>query len=260
MMETQTAKLPIFQGKPLIEIPQTIPQIGFLQVDFGKAFLKEYQGRTKADYDGNSNLNVLAYRDNVVKGSNPFAVVLANQILRQNRLRTANQADLERALKVSALSSRETYEDTGLVLRTEDDKDNSKNTSMAKDLASQLKARGIKFSPKNPTVIPLTGLELQTTQGNDYGLTFRLREDAQIYEAPILSEGGQFNSEDIDEKTGLPKKLGQGSRNLYVRDSGLSRLDLLDDLDLNSDDWDLDISYDYGRVVVVSGEATSPEN
>ncbi|MEK6840907.1 MAG: hypothetical protein AABX79_03060, partial [Nanoarchaeota archaeon] len=63
-----------------------------------------------------------------------------------------------------------------------------------------------------------------------------------------------------DEKTGLPKKLGQGSRNLYVRDSGLSRLDLLDDLDLNSDDWDLDISYDYGRVVVVSGEATSPEN
>ena len=259
-METQTAKLPIFQGKPLIGIPEFSPQIGFLGGDFGKAFLEEYLGRTKVDYEGNRVLNILKYDNGIIKGSNPFAVVLANQILRQNGLRTATHADLERALKVSALSLRGTYEDTGLVLISEEDRDHSTNTYLAKDLAKQVKARGIKFSPKNPAVIPLTGLELQTTQDNDYVLTFKLREDAEVYEAPILSEDGQFNSEDIDEKTGLPRKLGQGSRTLYVIDSGLSRLCLNGDLDLYSYSRYLDNSGDDGRVVVVSGEATSPKN
>jgi len=36
-------------------------------------------------------LNVLSYSNDVVKGSNPFAVVLANQVLREEGLRTATQ-------------------------------------------------------------------------------------------------------------------------------------------------------------------------
>ena len=257
-METQTAKLPEFKGKPLIEIPEFIPQIGFLEGDFGKAFLNEYQGRAKADYPGNSVLGVLNYDSGVVKGSNPFAVVLANKILRQNGLKTATQADLEKLLKIGG-DLRGTYEDTGLVLRSEDDNDYSKNTPLAKGLAEQVRTRGIKFSPKNPIMIPLTELELEKAD-NGYGLTFRLREDAQIYEVPILSNDGQFNSEDVDEKTGLPTKLGKGNRTLYTRNSGLSRLYLNDGLGLYSDGRNLGGSSDYGRVVVVSGEATSPKN
>ena len=246
----ENTKLPAFKGKPLIEIPETPPQAGFLEGDFGKAFLEEYKGRVKANYNDNANLDVLRY-DGVVKGSNPFAVVLANQILRQENLRTATQADLEKALKIG-WDLKGTYEDTGLVLRNKKDENYFKNTLLAKDLAKQVKARGIKFSSKNPVMIPLTELELKKAD-NNYGLTFKLREDAEIYEAPILSKQGKFNSKDIDEKTGLPKKVSSsGNRTLYVRDSGLSRLDLNNDLDLSSNDRYLDDSGDDGRVVVIS--------
>lgn len=60
-------KLPTFQGKPLIEISKNTPQAGFLEGDFGKAFLKEYQGKVKTDYNENSALNVLSYSEDVVK-------------------------------------------------------------------------------------------------------------------------------------------------------------------------------------------------
>jgi len=250
---------PIFKGKPLMEIPEFIPQAGFLEGDFGKAFLKEYNGRVSADYNDNSNLNILSYKDNVVKGSNPFAVVLANKILREESLRTATQADLGKALKIG-WNLKGTYEDTGLVLRSEEDKDYSKNTPLAKDLAFQVKARDIKFSSKTPVMIPLIGLELEKA-GNNYGLTFKLKEDAEIYKAPVLSKGGKFNSENIDEKIGLPKKVFiSGDRTLYTRNSGLSRL-------LRSWNGGWDASWDYlgdsggdGRVVAVSGEATRAED
>lgn len=259
-MNTRT-KLPQFKGKPLIEVPAEIRQADFLGGDFGKAFLEEYQGRVEADYKRNGNLNVLRYDSGVVRGSNSFAVVLANQILRQEGLRTANQADLEKVLRLGVLPLRGTYEDTGLVLRSEEDGDYSKNTLLARDLAKQVKERGIELSPKNPVMIPLTGLELENAD-NDYNLKFRLREDAEIYNAPILNEkNGNFSSEDIDGKTGLPTKLGEGNRTLYTRGSGLSGLGLYYGLGLFSDGGSLGSSYGgVGRVVVVSGEATSPEN
>ncbi len=253
-METK-AKRPVFNGKPLIAIPAVIPQAGFLEGDFGKAFLEEYQGRVKSDYKGNFVLDVLKYGNDVVKGSNPFAVVLANQILRQEGLRTATQADLEKALRIG-WNLRGTYEDTGLVLRTKEDKDNPKNTPLAKDISSQLMARGIKFSPKNPVMVPLTGLELANAD-NDYRLTFILREDAEAYEAPILTKEGKFNSEDIDEKTGLPRQVKGGDRCIYARNSGLSGLCLGGGLVLSSSDGGLGGSYEDGRVVVVSAEGTS---
>jgi len=250
-------KLPAFIGKPLIKIPETIPQIGFLKIDFGEAFLEEYYRRVQADYGSASALNVLSYRDGVVIGSNTFAVVHANQILREEGLRTATQADLEKALRTNALELRGTFEDTGLVLRSEEDK-YSKNTPIARDVARQITARGGMFSPENPVMIPLIGLELETAD-NHYGLTFRLREDAEVYEAPVLRKNGEFNSEDINEKTGLPRKTrSSGSRSLYTSDNGLSGLFLDDVLDLLSGKWDLGYSNDNGRVVVVR-EGTSPE-
>jgi hypothetical protein len=258
-METKT-RLPAFKGKPLIEIPTFIPQVGFMEGYFGKAFSEEYQGRVKADYQNSSALNVLNYRNDIVSGSNPFAVVLANQILGQEGLRTATQADLEKALKVGALNLRGFYEDTGLVLRSEEDRDYSRNNALSRELAKQVKERGIKLNQRNPVMIPLIGLEVEKAD-NDYGLTFILKEDAEIYNVPILNqETGSFSSEDIDEKTGLPVKLGQGNRTLYTRNSGLSRLYLGNLLSLTSGSGGLDGSGGGGRVVVVSAEGTSPQN
>ena len=41
----QTKSLPIFQGKPLIEIPRVIPQVDFLGKDFGREVDQEIRSR-----------------------------------------------------------------------------------------------------------------------------------------------------------------------------------------------------------------------
>ena len=251
-METKT-KLPQFKGKPLIEIPAFIPTIGFLEGEFGKAVLEEYQGRVKADYRDASALRVLFYDNGVVVGSNPFAVVLVNGIVGEEGLRTATPADLERALKADALQLRGQYEDTGLVLRSED----SPNEYLARNLMAQIKARNPKA--KMPAMIPLCGLELVTDNNSPHQLAFRLRDNAEIfYDLSVLNKDGNFSSEDVDEKTGLPKKTGSnGDRHLYTRNSGLSRLYLDRGLVADSDGEDLADSDGSGRVVVVSAEGTA---
>ena len=248
-MKKTLTKLPVFKGKPLIEIPEFIPQAGFLEGDFGKAFFEEYNGRADADYNGNSVLNVLTYNDNVVKGSNPFAVILANQILREKGLGTATQADLERILRINALDLHGFYEDTALVLRTE----TNPNEYLAKNLAEQIKTR----VGKTPIVIPLNRLELINDSNSPHGLTFKLTDKSELIYVPILD--GKNNGKSFSEtggKYGLPEKLREGNRTLYTRDSGLSRLDLARDLDLASAWGSLHDSDGNGRVVVVSGEAT----
>jgi hypothetical protein len=236
--------------KPQIKIP------GFLEGDFGKAFLEEYQGRARADYNGNSALNVLKYNGKIVKGSNPFAVVLANQILREQGLKTASQADLERALRTGTLNLWGTYEDTGLVLRTEEEP----NVYLAKDLMRQVKARN--KESKMPVMIPLMGLELKVDSNSPFGLIFNLTDCSELIYAPILAgENHRKSFSETTEKTGLPNKLETGnSRTLYTRAGGLSGLCLDGDLSLASDGSDLADSGDNGRVVVVSAEGTSPEN
>jgi|SRR3989344_2923252 len=242
-------KLPEFRGKPLIEVPKTIPQADFLQGDFGREVLEEYQGRVKADYENLRVLNVLADSSNLIVGSNPFAVVLINQVIREEGLRTATLADLERILKVGALQLKGTYEDSGLVLRTDGDS-YQRNDYLAKDLTYQVKARG---KSKMPVMISLTDLDLAKDEKSPYGLAFKLRDDSNIIYAPVLNkETSRFDSKDIDEKTGLPKKLGKGNRNFYTRQGGLSGLDLNGSLNVVSDWDDLDSSDSGGRVVVVS--------
>ena len=65
-----------FQGNPLIEIPKNIPSYNFLIGNFGKEFLEEYNGIVKSNYKDNSNLKVLKFTDNVIKGSNSYSIFL----------------------------------------------------------------------------------------------------------------------------------------------------------------------------------------
>ena len=250
-MKTQT-QLPEFKGIPLIEISENIPQADFLQGDFGKAVLEEYQERVKEEYNDNKNLKVLEYEDEVIKGSNPFAICLVNQIVREEGLRTATQSDLEKILKLNALNLRGFYEDTSLILRSEDEP----NSYLAKDLSEQIKQRQ---ELKYPVMIQLYGLELRNDEDSNYSLAFNLRDDSEIIYVPILNENSEnFSSQDIDEKIGLPKKLGEGERYFYTGDSGLSRLSLDDELGLGSLDYHLADSDGDGRVVLVkTGEAGS---
>jgi len=226
------------------EAPKIIKVPGFLSGDFGRDFSEEYQGRMKTDF-GNANvLNVL--KDG--KGSNPYAVVLANQILRQVGLRTATPADIERILRQKSLDLSGVYVDTGLVLRSEDEP----NEYLAKDLIRQLGEQ------KLPVMIPLVGLDLRVDSNAPNGLAFNVREDAEIvYDEILNSECGNFDSDDVDEKTGLPQKLKGGDRYFYTRNSGLSRLYLGGYSDLGSIYWYLADSNVYGRVVITDAEGVA---
>jgi hypothetical protein len=225
----------------------------FLEGDFGQAVLKEYNGKAEKDYSNTSALNVLSYNRDIVRGSNPFVVVLINQIVEQEGLRTATQADLERILKVNALPLQGQYEDTGLVLRSAD----TPNKYLAKNLMQQIKAKNPKA--KMPVMIPLNGLELVADSSSPYKLAFKLKDSTEaFYDLSVLNKNGNFSSKDIDEETGLPKKTGNsGDRYLYTTNSGLSGFYLGGDLSLDSNYDSLAYSYDYGRVVVVSAEGTS---
>ncbi len=254
-MTTEAKTLPRFEGKPLI--PKEVLQANFLQGDYGRAVLEEYQGRVKSDFNNNPNLQVLSYNPNtnLVEGSNPFAVVLVNKILRQEGLRTATQSDLEEILKLQALELRRTYEDTSLVLRST----SGANEYLAQDLARKL---GIKTDKDGrlemPAILYLNRLELDNDPNSPYKLSFRLREDSRVvFDATkILNQSGSFSNEDIDKDSGIPLKLGKGDRSSYAREDGLSGLFLGRFLDLNSGWCGLANSDSGGRVVVV-GEANA---
>jgi len=246
-MKTEGCKFVQRTDKKTVLIP------GFLEGDFGREVNTEVQGK----YEKFNAVSTIAYNEktNLVQGSNLFYVVAVNEVLRENRLkiRTATQADLERMLKTRGIDLKEVYEDTALVLRNKE----NPNSYLAKDLIKQIQSR--KPKQEMPVMIPLNGLELQEDSDSKYGLSFRLRDDSDIIYAPILNKGnGNFSSEDINEKIGLPEKLvNNGNRTLYTRDSGISRLCLNRGLVLYSGWYDLTNSGSDGRVVLVGCEATT---
>jgi hypothetical protein len=235
---------PVSEARPLIVIPKDIPQIGFLGGEQGK----EIDASIKKDYKDFSVMQVGNYSDGKMRGSNPFYAVGVQSKLPFG-VRVSTQSDLETAMRIGALDLSGTYEDTGLVLRTV----GSPNSYLAVNLMKQVNER-LGKKAKMPVMIPLYGMGLVKDQDSPHGLAFKLKDDAEINYAPILNKpnNSNFNSEDIDTKTGLPTKVGKGNRTLWTKDSGLSRLDLDGDLDLYSNDGDLANSSDNGRVVLVS--------
>ena len=250
-------QLPKFTGAPLIEVPTVILRANFLTEDFGKAVFDEYKERAKADYGNADVLNVLSYSNDVVKGSNPPAVVLMNYVVSQAGLRTATPADLERVLRCNVLPLRGQYEDSALILRS----DRNPNEYLARDLIEQIKARNPKA--KMPLMIPLAGLELANDSNSNYGLVFKLKEDADIIYAPQLVKKNSGKTFSQTDRKGLPILDEEGNRTLYLwNNSGLSRLYLGGDLGLGVNYFsdDLGLSGGSGRVVCVSGEDGAKNN
>lgn len=247
-----------FEGKDLID-SEEVPKVNFLSGDFGKDVLEEYAEIVKKDYmDGSpsdvlpySALNVLSYNNNLarVSGSNPFAIVLINQVIKKERLRTANQADLEKILKTKVLDLSGTYEDSALILRSEWEP----NYYLAKNLMKQVKQRGKDSKIKMPVMIPLYDLELIKDFESPYGLSFKLKENAGIIYASVLNnKDNRFLSQNIDKETGLPGKFSkEGNRILHNGRSGLSLLRLGKFLNLYSESKFFDHSSNEGRIIVV---------
>ena len=239
----------------------------FLTGNYGREFLKEYNGIVDNDYDGNSVLKVLEWNDKeeVVTGSNDYSVVLANMIFikRGENLRTATPADLEKILKNKTLSLKGHYEDSALCWRSNEDP----NSYLAKALYESYKNNGINFKEGTPYICPLFSLSLKGDNNSPKGISFEVFDVNCWFEALILNQPSELNFEDndIDEDKGIPKNVRKnGTRTLYTRNyqgynpknSGLCRFHLNRNLDLNSDVAVLEDSNAVGRVVVVRAGGT----
>jgi len=238
-----------------LTIPDVNAQYSFLGGDLGKQVNERIHQRysaieaiTKITYNPNSQL---------VEGSNPFYVIAVNEVLRELypdlKIRTANQADLERILKLGNPDLRNQYEDSALVLRTEEEP----NEYLAKDLMKQVKARNPKL--KTPVMISLNGLNLRQDSNSPYKLSFELTDYSELIYAPQLSHSNDQKEFTNTDENGLPV-FDKGTRTLYTRESGLSRLYLGGYLGLSSRSEYLVDSYSDGRVVVVveSAEGAAP--
>ena len=210
----------------------------FIERPYAKEFLREYDGIADTDYDGNKYLKVLARENGIVIESNHFAVVLANQILRPKKIRTATPYDLGYILESSSfLPLRGQQVDLALLLVGDKDDDDEPDNQLLQHLLKQLRDNGLgapAVAPEVPVMIPLSELELERAD-NYYGLAFKLREDTK---AINLRKFGKY--EDI--------------RLLATKNWGLSGLVLSETQTLISTciHYSLDYPFNNGRIVIIS--------
>ena len=241
-------EVPSERVQPVAPVQQSSSLISNADFSFlggadGERIFKEYQARANRDYQTNPVLNKLTFSDNLVKGSNPFAFVLLNQILREEGRWVARPEDLEKCLSDVALDLKDTYGDSALVLRGNGDP----NEYLAKQLESQIRQRG---NFQYPIMIPLVGLNLKSDSDSPHGLGFELTASAELVYAPQFehkNNSAKFNNAD---GKGLPIFDENGSRTLYTGEGGLRRLFRNWDLDLGARYGDLAVSSGGGRVVV----------
>ena len=239
-------KISLYQGIPTTSHPKITFTASFLKGEFGMAILQEYKRRVQSDFDNSVTLDVLRYCGEVVKGSTPFSAVLINKILEEYGVRIAMPKDLEKIINTNSLPLQGFYEDVALVLRGEGEP----NRYLAHDLSTQIKRRQ---KLEYPVMIPLSSLHLNSRYFADYnGLSFKLRDDAEIIYAPQLVNANNCRKFCKTDFHGLPIFDDKGQRNLYTTDSGLSMLYLYGNFDLSSGNSNLNIAGPLGRIVIVN--------
>jgi hypothetical protein len=246
-----------FKGIPLIEIPKNIPSYNFLEGDFGKEALNEYNSVVKSNYKDNSNLKVLNFKDGVVKGSNSYAIFLMNDILSKQGLRTASPADVQKVIDNDDKFLNGNYVDLGVVLRNV----NGSNEYLTGQLAKQSKDRKYKFSNSNPLVFKPSDLELILDSNSPSGLGFKIKDSASPFNAPELSNKNDNKKFKNTNKNGVPVFDKNGNRTNYTTDNGLSRFSLGRYSDLNSWNDNFAGSIGDGRVVSLNDAlGVAPKN
>lgn len=230
-------------------------------IDFAKGSdtLQKYDESIKG-YGSRARKNLDKYslaRDGTILGSNSFMNAQLGWIVP-----IATPAEVEKAVRANPDFFRGTYQDVGLVLRSNGD-EYRPNDFVARNLAEQAKKRTGKMpTPKTPFRISLKGTSLKEDNSSDYGWVFVLGDETEVIEVPEFNpqnNGERFSKTD---ERGVPIFDNKGNRTFYAKSQGLSRLCLDWYLGLVSDGGSLAYSDVIGRVSIVeprSGE-TAPRN
>lgn len=246
-----------FKGRPLIEIPKNIPSYNFLEGDFGREVLREYNAKVKQDYNDNPNLRVLNFNEGIVKGSNSYSIFPIFEILSKYGLRNVSPGDVQKVINKDEDFLKGVYVDLGLVLRTVD----APNDYLAKQLGKQAKDMGYKFSNSNPLVFKSSDLELIADEDSSSGLSFNIMGSATPFNAKELCNKNDYKNFKTVNENGVPVFDKEGNRVSYTRNDGLSGFDLVRGSDLNSWYDCLADSNSGGRVVVFNdAEGVVPKN
>jgi hypothetical protein len=182
-------------------------------------------------------------------GSNLWKVLLLNQI----GIKTATLGELE-ALAVSHPEFLQGhFEDAPSVCLRSAEDSYAKNDYLTKQLAEYIGKSKIK------TPVVISGLKIKKDDASDYGLSFEKDGDFTFFEAQELSHVNNIKKFSRGNEKGIPIFDKNGTRKIYTRDKGLSRLYLDWNLDLCSLDGGLTNSYFDGRMVVDYAEGVAPE-
>ena len=197
-------------------------------------------------YDPNTKL---------VSGSTLFLAARVDTLVRPLGLRVVNLRDLSRPEVMKLIQDKYYTDAPALVVRSETDPNYPKNNRLIRRILDQAS----RFNPKFPFMV--TGFDaVQLEDKEGYGIDIVARDDFQVTEDErLLGKCSCSEFSDVDEQ-GFPLFDRKGSRTWYARDKGLSGLCLVSSLDANSSVDDLAGSGDGGRVVLISGAATSQKN
>ena len=248
-MNTPTDK---YAFAPAIKQPSIIPYL--IRGPNAGQFVEDFNQVVDTEYKGNRNLKVLALRDidgvQTAVGSNSLISPVVRKL---SGRRTGLPEDLQRTLNDGdTLGIRGNhYVDLGVVLDF-----TGRNHDMAVDFYEQL-PKELRNLDLHPSVV--VGYGLKNSDNGKLGLGLVHAEGTQVRPARILANGDwNFSDADVPLDTGLPSKLSGGNRKLWtttqkahsVDNLGLSRLYLYWYLGLNSNDENLALSLENGRVVL----------
>ena len=228
-------------------------QVPMLSFGFIDSINSEAYQEALNQYGGNARENLDILRNG--RGSNSFLSVLLNSckgILPEGES-VASLAQFGQAFNSSPKFFRGTYQDTGIILRTNGDSI-SRNNYLAKNLFGKLKKRGFVATAENPVVVSLSDLTLIQNKNLGYGLVYGLKDGAQPIQGENVAQSFGSKAE-IDKFTiydlqGIPISDKDGEFRIWKKNDGVSRVYSGSDQYADSNFGHLADSVDYGRVVV----------
>lgn len=204
-------------------------------------------------YSGNAREFLDVLRNG--KGSNSFLPILLNTyegILPEGES-VVSLAQFGQAFNSNPDFFRRTYQDTGIILRTNGDSA-SRNDYLAKNLFGKLKKMGFVATPENPVVVSLSDLTLIKNKNSGYGLVYGLKERAKPIQGENVSQSFGSKAEKdkftVYDAQGIPVPDKDGKFRIWSRNNCVSGVYSGNFQYADSYNVHLAYSSDNGRVVV----------
>lgn len=247
--------------KPAYEIevhpPYTLSYDDKITRDALRLAQEEFKGNNYAipEYAISSTVNLDSKKDFVQGSSWYFANILASKIskLTNSKVRPVNAREIQLFLRHNLIpDASSTFDDEGFTVNPRKGAKPKLHNHFTSQLTSENWRSKFEHVDRSKPYL-ITGLiDVSLDDNFEYGLKVDFNEFSEVYNHNSLVKGGNFDSNDpglIND--GLPSRLGQGIRTLYIGDGDVCRFIRNRNLDLIAGNDNLASSYDTGRMRLV---------